>query len=364
MFEQSIRHYLEAREKAGFGTKDKIFLFRELAYLLQGGVSLLEAANTIAERGDNASQRYVGKQIAAMLKEWRQLSHALSRLPDYFNPSDVNIVKSGEASGNLVKVLASLSREYYFLRTLQGKYISALTYPILLLIISIIAVFVLFINILPGIFSIAEQFPGIEMPLVTRVMIEMSQFMQANIAMILIVLGVVCFTLSIIFSTESGKRRWFAQLLRMPLIGKMTKYYYLIKFFRYMRIMQYAGMSYMTTFFLLKDIIRIGVYEEMIDAMIAQLRRGETMHEVFRKYVDIVPTNASLLVKVGEDTANLPESLGNIIEIYEEDLNNMLNNLSKIIEPILIVFVGAIVVLIAFSVFGIITTILGGVQAN
>lgn len=208
-----------------------------------------------------------------MLKEGRQLSYAISRLPDYFDASDVNIIRSGEASGNLVKVLASLSREYHFLRTIQAKYISAMTYPVLLLIISIIAVFVLFINILPGIFSIAQQFPGMEMPAITRAMIALSDFMKNNIAMILIVIGIICFSLSIVFSSEAGKRRAFSQLLKFPIIGKMTKYYYLIKFFRYMRIMQFAGMSYMNTFMLLKDIMRIGAYEELLEAMIAQVRR-------------------------------------------------------------------------------------------
>ena len=81
MFEQSIRQYLTAKEKAGFGTKDKIFLFRELSYLLQGWVSLLDAANTIADKGESASQRYIGKQIALMLKEGRQLSYAFQGFP-------------------------------------------------------------------------------------------------------------------------------------------------------------------------------------------------------------------------------------------------------------------------------------------
>ena len=80
------------------------------------------------------------------------------------------------------------------------------------------------------------------------------------------------------------------------------------------------------------------------------------------KYPDIIPLNISVLIKVGEDIANVPDALGNVIDIYEEDLNNLLGNLSKLIEPLLIVFVGGIVVLIALSVFGIITTILAGVQ--
>lgn len=239
-----------------------------------------------------------------------------------------------------MKVLSSLSREYQFLRALQAKYISAMTYPVLLLIIAIIAVFVLFINILPGIFSIAEQFPGMDMPAVTRAMMAVSDFMKNNVAMILIVIGILCFLGSIIFSSEAGKKRGFQMLLKLPVIGKMTKYYYLIKFFRYMRIMQFAGMNYITTFQMLKDIIRISTYEYFLDAMIAQVRSGQSMHEVFATYTDIIPANASLLVKVGEDTAKLPEALGNVIEVYEEDLNNMLNNLSKVIEPVLIVAVG------------------------
>lgn len=81
-----------------------------------------------------------------------------------------------------------------------------MTYPVLLFSISIIAVFVLFINILPGIFSIAAQFPGIEMPMITRAMIAISDFMKHNIAMILIVIGIICFSLSIVFSTEAGKK--------------------------------------------------------------------------------------------------------------------------------------------------------------
>ncbi len=85
--------------------------------------------------------------------------------------------------------------------------------------------------------------------------------------------------------------------------------------------------------------MRTGIYEDLLDDMIAQVRRGETMYEVFLKYLTIIPANAALLVKVGEDTAKLPEALGNIVEIYDEDLNNMLNNISKIIEPIMIVFV-------------------------
>lgn len=128
--------------------------------------------------------------------------------------------------------------------------------------------------------------------------------------------------------------------------------------------MQYAGMSYISTFQMLKDIVRIGSYEEFLDAMIAQVRSGQTMHEVFLSYTHIIPANAALLVKVGEDTAKLPEALGNVIEVYEEDLEMMLNNLSKVVEPIMIVLVGWVVVLIAFSVFGIITTILGGVQTT
>lgn len=131
---------------------------------------------------------------------------------------------------------------------------------------------------------------------------------------------------------------------------------------RYLKLLHQSGMNYVDTLTLLRDIMGIGPYYDMIQSMMQYIQRGEQMYKGMLGYHELIPMNAIVLLKVGEETAQVPETLQNIIDIYEEDLLSRIQGISKIIEPVLIVLLGGVIVLIALSVFGIITTILGGVQ--
>lgn len=144
-------------------------------------MGISDAVAIIACDGDTAAQRYIGGLVSTSINEGKTLTTSLMRTGNYFEPSDLAIIKAGESSGNLVSVLRNLAQEYAFLHTLSNKFIGAITYPAVLMIIAIVAVLFLFISILPGIFSIATQFNGIELPLVTRVMMRLSTAMRENV---------------------------------------------------------------------------------------------------------------------------------------------------------------------------------------
>lgn len=362
MFRKLIEQYITYTEKTGFGMKQKLLFFRELAYLLGWWVGINEAIKIIAEDGDTAWQRYVWRMIAVAINEGKTLTNSLTRLWTYFTPSDISIIKAWESSGNLVMVLRNLAQEYAFLHSLWNKFISATTYPIVLLIIAILAVFVLFIGILPGIFSIATQFPWVEMPFVTRMMMWLSTALQQNTATIIIAIWLFFFFCSIVLSSESGKARIFRIVLDMPWFGTLVRNYYLVKMMRYLKLLHQSGMNYVDTLTLLKNIMEVGPYQDMIQGMLQHVQRGEQMYKGIIPYPYLIPSNATILLKVGEETAQVTETLQNIIDVYEEDLLARISGISKIIEPVLIVVLWVVIVLIALSVFGIITTILGGVQ--
>ncbi len=362
MVRKLIEQYIAYTEKTWFGMKQKLLFFRELAYLLWGWVGINEAIQIIAQDGDTAWQRYVGRMIATAINEWKTLTNALTRLSTYFTPSDVSIIKAGEASWNLVMVLRNLAQEYAFLHSLWNKFISATTYPIVLLIIAVIAILVLFIGILPGIFSIATQFPGVEMPFVTRMMMWLSEGLKNNVATILIGIGLFLFLCSIIFSSETGKAKVFTIILQIPWFWVLVRNYYLVKMMRYLKLLHQSGMNYVDTLTLLRDIMEIWPYQDMIQNMLQHVQRGEQMYKWIIPYPHLIPSNATILLKVWEETAQVTETLQNINDIYEEDLLARISGISKIIEPVLIVVLWVVIVLIALSVFGIITTILGGVQ--
>ncbi len=349
---------LQSIDRGSFWSKDKILFFKEVAYLLSGGVSLVEAMNIIGQSSDNYALKEISRNILAFIRRGKSFSYALNRLPDYFDQGDYTIVKAGEMSGNLPMILQSLATEYVYVKDMKNKYVGALLYPAILIVVAIVAVFALFLLVLPNIFSIAESFQNLQLPWITRALHDTSIFFQTQWKAILGTVAWLSLVLGVFFSTEFGKKTWFSILLNIPLIGKMTKYFYIVKFCRYMKLMMAAGMNYIQTFQLLRDILWIPAYTNMIERVLVGLGKWETIYNTLQYETDLIPSDVSVMIKVGEETANLSNSLDNVLKMYEDDLNNLISTSSKIIEPVMLIFVGWIVVVIALGIFGLILQIM------
>jgi type II secretory pathway component PulF len=162
------------------------------------------------------------------------------------------------------------------------------------------------------------------------------------------------------FSTDTGKRSWFNIILSIPLIWRMTRYYYLVRRCRYMKLMLISGMNYVETFKTLRDVLSIPLYQDMIERILAWLQKGDTIYDSLKHENFLIPSNVSVLIKVGEETANLENAVWNVLDMYQEELNVTINRLAKVIEPIMLVFIGLIVVVIASWVFWLILQIMEG----
>lgn len=353
-----IIEFLESKDKASFRSSDKIFFFRELWYLLKWWVWLLTAVNTISQWTDNYAVREIAKLIQKYLAAWKSLSYAMDRLPDYFDEWDCNVIKTWEKSGNLYMVLDSLAQEYEYIIEIKNKYIWALIYPIVLVIFAIVAIIALFGFILPSVFDIAEWLSVSQLPLSTRLLKWISDFLIGSWKIILRVIVWVSLLLWLYFSTEKWKRSWFNFLLSMPLIWKMTEYYYLVRWCRYMKLMLQSWMNYIETFKTLRDVLWIPAYQEMIERILWWLQKWTTIYESLKDEKQLIPTNVSVLIKVWEETANLNWALHNVLNMYQEELNTTINSLSKVLEPIILVVIWAIVLLVASWVFGLILQIM------
>lgn len=165
-------------------------------------------------------------------------------------------------------MLGSLAQEYAYLLDIQNKYISALMYPIVLIVISVGAVLSLFLLVLPNIFAIADQFQMHQLPFITQMLKNISDFLFLYWKQLLIYLSVLGFVLFTYFTSQGGRKVWFSFVMSLPLFGKLTKYFYLIKRARYVQLMLKAGLSYVQTFQLLRDVLHIAAYEEMTDRIL------------------------------------------------------------------------------------------------
>lgn len=353
-----VAAFLRVIDRDSFSGKQKILFFRELSYLLKGWVSVMESVQLIIQSSDNSAVRTLAASIYTFLNQGKSLSYAFNRLPEYFDSWDFAIIKSGEMSGTLPSVLASLAEEYSYVDEVKNKYIWAMMYPIMLLFVALVSVICLFIFVLPGIFSIADSFQGVDVPLMTSIMRGFSSFLIVYWVPLLWSLVAISLLLSVFFSTEKGKKAGFSFLLTIPLLGKMTKYYHIVKFCRYMKLMLWAGMNYVDTFRLLKEIISVPAYQHMMDRVLAWLVKWENIYSHLRLETELIPTDVAMMIKVWEQTASLPSALDNILTMYDSELQMTINNLSKFIEPVMLIFMWGVVVSIAMAVFGLIFQIM------
>lgn len=201
-FDAFVQKSLQNFDTTRFGTKDKIFFFKELSYLLYGGVSMVDAFDVISSSSENFAVKKIALSIITHIREGKQLSYAMSRLSDYFDEGDYNIVRVGEKSGDLPHVLGSLAQEYAYLLDIQNKYISALMYPIVLIVISVGAVLSLFLLVLPNIFAIADQFQMHQLPFITQMLKNISDFLFLYWKQLLIYLSVLGFVLFTYFTSQ------------------------------------------------------------------------------------------------------------------------------------------------------------------
>lgn len=352
-----VEEFLSSADKTSFSWKDKILFYKELVYMMKWWVSLLDTMKTIQTTSDNAAVKWVAKAIYGYLDKGKQLSYAISRLPEYFDEWDAAIIKTWEISGNLPNVLQSLAEEYAYLSDIKQKYIGAMIYPVALIIISLVAIIYLFWFVLPGIFDTLSG-SVTEMPAITMVLKNFSDFIVKYWKLI-IGLWFLFVLLAITYSaTEKGKRQMYRFMLHLPIVGNMTKSYYLIKWARYMKLMIWSGMDYVDTFRLLRDVLDIPLYQSMIEKVLADISIGKSLYEPISEHSDIIPSNVAVLIKVWEETANLENAMQNVVDIYQEELDNSIKNLSKAIEPFILVFVWWIVLMIALWVFSLIFAVM------
>ena len=352
-----IESVLDSSDRTTFSWKDKILFYKELVYMMKGWVPLLDTMKTIQKTSENAAVKRVAKEIYGYLDRGKELSYAISRLPEYFDEWDSAIIKTWEISGNLPDVLQSLAEAYAYLSDIKQKYIWAMIYPAALIIISIVAVIYLFWFVLPGIFDTLSG-SVTEMPAITMVLKNFSDFIVGYWQKI-VIFGILLILLAITYSaTEKGKKYMYKLLMRLPIVGNMSKSYYLIKWARYMKLMIWSGMDYVDTFRLLRDVLDIPLYQSMIEHVLADISLWKTLYEPISEHTDIIPSNVSVLIRVWEETANLENAMQNIIDIYQEELDNSIKNFSKAIEPLILIFVWWIVLLIALWVFSLIFAVM------
>ena len=335
------------------GTSDLIIFTRQLSTMISAGVPLAKGMNTLKDSSSNPYFREVLGKICKDIEGGTQLGDAFAQFPHIFDEVFVNMVRAGEEGGILDEILKRLAVQVEQNASIKRKIKSAMMYPIVILGITVVAFFGIMFFLMPKISAILQDLggPDAKLPIYTQILLDISTFCRENVfilipAMILIVWGVRYY-----IRTPQGKYNCHALALRLPIIKTIVQKVAIARFSRTFSSLMSAGVGVLDSLAVTGGAIGNKVIEKELAEAAAEVKNGKQLSEVIAKsehFPKIVPQ----MLAVGEETGTTDVVLVKVADFYEEEVAVAIDGLASVIEPVMILFLGGGVGLIAASVMG------------
>jgi type II secretory pathway component PulF len=333
---------------------------QQLANLLNAGMPLTVALNSMTHLQSKGIPSDVSKQLKQDVMEGRSLSDSMAKQSIIFSDLCINMVRAGEQSGALVDVLRRLAAHYERFAEVQAKFTSAMIYPAIVAAVGVIIIVFFMTIMLPKFMSIFEGMQ-IEMPAATRLLINLSHaFSRYWWLMILIAI-----TLSILIrrfqASESGRRKVDGWKLKAPVVGKVIKLNIFAQFSRTLSTLLQNGVPVLTALKITEQIVPNVIVKEAIGRTREDVTDGKTIAQPLA-HSRLFPELLIDLVKIGEDTGDVPGALQRVAETYENELSLALRVLTNLIEPALIIVMAVGVGFLLFTVLSTMFAVTSNIQ--
>ncbi len=318
-----------------------VFFTRQLSTMFSAGLTIEKSIYDLSTEEKNKKFKKVLIKISNDIKKGFSLSEAMEQHPGIFNSLYISLVKAGEVSGTLHTVLDELSDYLEKIEDTQRKVLSALTYPVFIIFVLVAVVFFLFYVIIPKFSEIYSRFDA-ELPAPTVIAINISNFLQNHlfIAALMVLGGAV--SVFLIYLTERGKFVIDAILLKIPVTGNLLDNSIMSKFARTFSILMAAGVPIMETMELVENVVQNAVIGNAIRTARKNVREGYSIAGALRK-TKVFPSTLIQLTATGEETGDMDRLLGKAAQFYEKLVDSVIDRLTSLIEPLLIVMMAVVV---------------------
>ena len=350
-----------------FGAKVKantlVIFTRQLSTMVGAGVPLLRALNALQNHASNPLLKTTLEKVSDDIQGGSSLANALSKHPRVFNDVYVNMVRAGESAGILEEVLDRLALQQEKNNAIRKKVKGAMTYPAVLLVVTTGAFFGLMLFVIPKLSDILKSLggEGAELPALTQFMLGISSFVQNFWWLMIIAIIVATFLISRYIRTPVGKKNFHTLLLKIPIVRNIIIKVSVARFSRTFASLMSAGVGVVSALQVTGRAIGNVVYQETLDHAIEEVKSGRQLSEVISKS-PLFPDIVGQMLAVGEETGQTDTVLIKVADFYEEEVDVVVSSLGSIIEPVMIILMGAMVGLIAASVIMPITSLAQNVK--
>ncbi len=321
---------------------EKLFFVQHLGVMLKAGISLSRALKTLAKQTGNKRFNYIIDDISQKVEKGVSLTESLQPHEKIFGQLFINMVESGELSGKLENVLQQLYIQLKKQHELISKVKGALSYPLVILVAMLgIGTFMMLV-VIPKITAMFVDFNA-KLPLATKILIAASNGIINHGLLFAVGFIVIILIFVQLLRTTKGKYIFQGIILKLPILSPIVKKINLAKFSRTISSLLKTDIMIIKTFQITANVLGNLHYRQALIEMSDKIKKGGTINEVISNYPKLFPPVVTTMVQVGEETGELDNILDEMAQFYEGEVDQIMNNLPSIIEPILILTLGLVV---------------------
>ncbi|NMB74564.1 MAG: type II secretion system inner membrane protein GspF [Myxococcales bacterium] len=336
------------RLRGRVSSSDLAILTRQLATLLHAGVTLVESLSAMIDQVEDDLLKLTLNQVKQRVNEGSSLADAMAQHPKVFPELYCNMIRAGESSGALDVVLNRLADFTEGQARLRSKVIGTLTYPAIMVVVGIGILAVLFVVVIPKITQIFEDLKA-TLPLPTRVLLAISDFLGSFWWVLLLAIGGGIWATLAYIRTERGRLRWDGFKLRMPVIGGIVRMLAVARFAKTLSTLLHSGVPLLSALSIVRGIVNNRVLAGAIDGARESIQEGESIAAPLKRSGHFPPL-VTHMIAIGERSGQLEAMLDNVASSYESQAEARINQLTTLLEPLMIVLMGGAVGFMVFSV--------------
>ncbi len=326
---------------ARVGLKDVAIFSRQFATMINSGLSLLRALNILGDQTENPALAKILTQVRMDVEKGTSLSQALARHPKAFNRLYIAMVRAGEIGGMLDSVLLQLASTIEKQVELRRKIVSAMTYPVAVLMLVLLIVTAMLIFVVPTFEGLYADLDS-PLPAPTKLLLTVSSFMTTFAPLIILAVVGLVFLFKRWIASDKGRAIWDAFKLRVPIFGKLVRKTALTRFSRTLASLLSAGVPILEALEITAETVGNAVVAKAVREVQVGVRQGESMARPLSQHAVFPPMVVQMLA-VGEETGAVDTMLEKVADFYDQEIEALVDALTSLLEPLLIVVLGGVV---------------------
>lgn len=330
-----------------------VIYLRQFATLLKAGISVVDSTKILAAQTESKALKRALLDIEQELREGNPLSHAAAKHSKIFSPMFINMIKAGEAGGNMDETLERLAEHYEKQHNTRKKIVAALSYPAVIGALAIIVVIFLLVAVVPTFVDMFSDFGG-ELPGITKFVLNASEFMQSFWWLIILLALAVTLLIMVLKNNRQTKYYLDYALLRIPIFGKLLQKGAIARFSRTLSSLFSSSVPILQALSIVEKVVENEVLAKVVRESRDSLERGQSLTGPMRNHWAFPPL-VTQMIAIGEETGSLDAMLSKVADFYEKEVEHSTDQLKSLIEPLMIVLlaglVGTIVIAIMVPMF-------------